>query len=218
MYILILAATRQEIAFTIDRLHNNSVPVQHHAIDFLISGIGSVSCTYSLTTAIFKHKPDFIIQAGIAGSFSADYPPCTTVLVKEEALGDLGVMEEEIFTDIFDLQLADSNAAPFAKKVLPNPTCGNWKNTGLPLVHGITVNEITTNTKRIAQLKEKYNAEIESMEGAALHYVCLQQKIPFIQIRTVSNYVGERNKSNWQLSGAIQQLNESLITFIQQIP
>ena len=56
------------------------------------------------------------------------------------------------------------------------------------------------------------------MEGAALHFVCLQQKISFIQIRSVSNYVGERNKSSWKMEEAINQLNKTLITFLQQLP
>ena len=48
------------------------------------------------------------------------------------------------------------------------------------------------------------------MEGAALHYVCLSEKIPFLQLRSVSNYVGERDKSKWALREAIMNLNIEL--------
>ena len=53
------------------------------------------------------------------------------------------------------------------------------------------------------------------MEGAALHYVCLMEKIPFLQIRSISNYVGERNKRNWNMKEAIANLNKKLIEFVQ---
>jgi futalosine hydrolase len=35
------------------------------------------------------------------------------------------------------------------------------------------------------------------MEGAALHYTCLMEKIPFMQLRSISNYIAERDKSKW---------------------
>ena len=56
----------------------------------------------------------------------------------------------------------------------------------------------------------QFNADIETMEGAALHYVCLQEDIPFIQIRTISNFVGERDKTKWKLKDAIENLNIEL--------
>jgi futalosine hydrolase len=48
------------------------------------------------------------------------------------------------------------------------------------------------------------------MEGAALHYVALCEKIPFLQLRAVSNYVGERDKNKWALREAIANLNMEL--------
>ena len=213
-----MAATGREIAPTIDYLNSNAFTIKDQTLDLLISGIGLLSSSYELAFRIMNDRPDLIIQAGIAGSFSEAFPPGSTVLVSEEVLGDSGVIEDGIFKDIYDLNLANGNSEPFTNKKLVNPTCQLWKKTGLPFGVGVTVNEITTDEKRIAQLKEKYKADIESMEPPALHFVCLQQKIPFIQLRTVSNYVGERNKSHWKMEEAITQLNKTLITFLQQLP
>jgi futalosine hydrolase len=55
------------------------------------------------------------------------------------------------------------------------------------------------------------------MEGAALHYVCLQENIPFVQIRSVSNYVGERDKTKWKIQEAIENLNRELLLMINRI-
>ena len=52
------------------------------------------------------------------------------------------------------------------------------------------------------------------MEGAALHYACKKFQIPFIQIRSVSNYVGERDKSKWKLKEAIEAINKTVIAYV----
>jgi futalosine hydrolase len=48
------------------------------------------------------------------------------------------------------------------------------------------------------------------MDGAALHYACLIEHIAFIELRAVSNFVGERDKTKWKLIEAITVLNEKL--------
>ena len=53
------------------------------------------------------------------------------------------------------------------------------------------------------------------MEGAAFHYVCLQQKINFLQIRGISNMVGERDKTKWKIKKAIENLNNELLKIIK---
>jgi len=55
------------------------------------------------------------------------------------------------------------------------------------------------------------------MEGAALHYVCLMEKIPFVQIRGISNYIAERNKKNWNMKESISNLNNELIRLLKNI-
>jgi len=56
---------------------------------------------------------------------------------------------------------------------------------------------------------------IESMEGAAFHYVCLQEAVPFLQLRAVSNMIGERDKTKWLMKEAIDNLNKELIVLIR---
>jgi futalosine hydrolase len=60
-------------------------------------------------------------------------------------------------------------------------------------------------------------ADIESMEGAALHYVALLENIPFLQIRSLSNFAGERDKSKWEMNKAISCLNLELQRIILKL-
>jgi futalosine hydrolase len=55
------------------------------------------------------------------------------------------------------------------------------------------------------------------MEGAAFHFVCLREEIPFMQIRVVSNYVEPRNKNSWNIPLAIANLNDFLRKYLNTI-
>jgi futalosine hydrolase len=87
----------------------------------------------------------------------------------------------------------------------------------LKTVTGITVNEITTRKDRIQQLVKKYDPFIETMEGAALHFVCRSTGTAFLQMRAISNYVGERDKSKWVMKDALHNLNAALIQYIDKL-
>ena len=84
-------------------------------------------------------------------------------------------------------------------------------------VTGISVNEITTDKKKVKLYRDRFKPVIESMEGAALHYVSLMEKIPFLQIRSVSNYIAERNKQKWNMKEAVENLNKELISILIQL-
>lgn len=217
MNILLAAATPMEIQTTREYLAEKMYYRKDFNISILITGVGLVNTTYALLKYINKNKPDLVIQAGIGGSFHPLYPPGSVVLIKEEIIGDLGVEENDGFYDVFDLKLAGENVFPFSSKLLKNPHQRIWEVINLPRVKAISVNEITTGSLRIQQLIEKYGAVIESMEGAALHYVCLQETVPFIQLRAVSNFAGERDKTKWQINDAITSLNRELIEIVHQL-
>ena len=178
------------------------------------SGIGMLAASFALTKLAIEDKPDLIIQVCIAGTFDTTQPLGTVVVINEETLGDLGVEEDGKWKDLFDLKLEKSSYHPFEKRKLPNQWLTKYNLLGLQEVSGITVNEISTNQEKIQKLMKKYNPTIESMEGAALHYVARETSIPFIQIRAISNYIGERDKSNWQMKLAIDNLNHTLIQYV----
>jgi futalosine hydrolase len=215
MYILLTAATNFEIQPAISFLAERDCLIGKNKIDVLITGIGAMSTAYWITKTIAERRPDYMIQAGVAGSFSDSYPPGRMVLVSEEVTGDLGVEESNEFKDVFDMGLPQITT-PYTGKSLVNPDAENLKRFNLPLVKAVTINEITTRGARIKQLQQKYQPVVESMEGAAFHYIALMEKIPFMQLRAVSNLVGERDKSKWKMKDATHLLNEKLIEILNQ--
>lgn len=181
------------------------------------SGVGMLAAAISITRMVYEEKPDLIIQAGIAGTFDKKMHLGKVVTVNNEILGDTGVEEEGKWKDLFDLKLEKSSYHPFEKRKLPNQYLKEYNLLKLSEVSSITVNEITTNKERIDQLIKKYEPGIESMEGAALHYVCREMNVPFIQIRSISNYVGERDKTKWKMKEAIENLNQTLLKYVNRL-
>lgn len=200
MQILLIAATAPEIEpFT----------TSNSKVDVLITGVGVPSTIYHLQKRIHEVDYDLIIQAGIAGSFNNNVELGKPVIVKQDCFADLGIEEKENYTPVFNTQFADKDEFPFNNGWLMN-TDDNLKYADLPKVKAITVNKVSDSELQKQQFLTTFNANIETMEGAALHYVCLQEQVPFLQIRSISNYIGERDKTKWKIKEAIENLNQQL--------
>jgi futalosine hydrolase len=207
MNVLIVAATKFEI---------DSFLKENHQAEILITGIGIPSTIFHLTKKLSEKNYDLVINAGIAGSFRKRFSLSEVVLVKEDTFGDIGINENENFKTLFETDLANENDFPYSHSWLINQNAGleKWQ---LPFAKGITINKITDDILQIRKLQQKFSADIESMEGAAFHYVCLQQKINFLQVRSISNIVGERDKTKWQMKPAIANLNKELLIMISKL-
>lgn len=212
MKIALVAATQKEILPAMEHIRDHSGEVVT-----LITGVGMMATAYWLTRSFREDPPAMAIQAGIAGSFNPSYAPGMVVSVLEDMPGDLGVVESGHWKDLFDMGLEQDDAAPWQQRMLKNPLFGNWaikELISLAGVRAITVNQVSWEAEAIRRLKEKYQPDIETMEGAAFHYVCLMENIPFFQIRAISNMVGERDRSKWKTGEAIDMLNQQLIALI----
>ena len=210
MKIIITSATNFELSVAQQKIKST----KNIDVSFVVTGIGMLATAVNLSKIIYEQQPDFIIQAGIAGCFDLSIPLGKTVLVEEEFLGDIGVEENGIWKDVFDLGLIKPNIKPFKKKGLLNSNIHKYNQLDLPIVKAVTVNQISTDNNQIQQLIKKFNPIIETMEGAALHYVCNLYNIPYLQIRSISNYIGERDKTKWKMKLALDNLNKYLVKYI----
>ena len=207
MNLLVVAATKFEIE---PFLKENS------KADVLITGVGIPATVFHLTKKLLEKNYDLVIQAGIAGIFTERFNLSDVVAVNEDTFGDLGIEEEEKFKTLFEKGFDNKNNFPFTNGWLVNNHSFLDK-IDLPSAIGITVNTVTDNKIHNQLRKEKFSADIESMEGAAFHYVCLQQKISFLQLRGISNKVGERDKAKWKTKEGINNLNEELFKAIKNL-
>lgn len=221
MRLLVAAATVFELGPLLQFLEQQFEKVKEHhycrknlEIYICITGIGVMQTTFRLTEAITDFSPHFCLQAGIAGAFNRSLALGALVIVQEEILGDLGVEDSGNFRDIFDIDLMKVSEKPFINKKLINSFSDFPLRLNLPFVRAITVNTVSGAEATIRSRQEHYDCAVESMEGAAFHYVCLQKGMPFLQVRSISNYVEPRDKSKWKIKEAIAALNRWLIANI----
>lgn len=222
MHLLITAATAFEIAplehwLQIHCLRTGNFRYQLGAadIDLLISGVGVPLSAYSFGKVLATHTYDLAIQAGIAGALDRSLEIGEVVQVISESFGDLGVEEADgSFTAAIDLGLIDANQPPFTHGKLESPAVAGSP-AFLRQVTGATVSRVHGYEPSIAAFRKRSDAQVESMEGACFAYACLLEQLPFLQIRSISNYVEARNREAWNIPMAIANLNEVLQSMVQ---
>ena len=182
--------------------------------DILITGIGIHKTTYSLTKVLCKNKYDFVIHIGIAGSFDKNLPLTSLAVINSEVFGDLGIESKKGFSTLFDLELAQKNDLPFTNGRLINKNNVPDYFSQFTELQGITINSLLQDEKKNSLRADKFHTQIESMEGAAVFFVCLFEKMEFIEIRAISNYVGERDKGKWKIEESVKNLNSAILDFL----
>jgi futalosine hydrolase len=207
MSILLCAATIGEIKPTLAYL-KEQLPVSE--VDVLITGVGLTATTYRLTRQLISKRPELVIQAGVAGALNEGLALGEVVVVRSEAIGDEGVRERGQFLSLFQMNLALMQEFPWENSRLVNRWLEEGLGAGLRTVNGVSVNEVSTYGDQIVYYRKQLGADIETMEGAALHYTALMEGVPFIQLRAISNYIGERDKGLWKMAEAVDRLNEEL--------
>ncbi len=183
-------------------------------IDLLIPGVGMTFTAYHLTRTLYTTRYDLVINAGIAGSFRDELSIGTVVNVASEQISDLGVEEGNSVVSLFDAGFMETNQFPFENGKLLNPN--HFKELELASVDGVTSNISHGNPESIAKITRDFDADIESMEGAAIFYVCLHEKVPFLEIRAISNYVESRDTTKWDIPLAIENLTDELFRFLRK--
>jgi futalosine hydrolase len=211
MSILLCAATEGELKPTLDYIRQHQLEGR---VEVLITGVGLTAATYGLTRRLATRRPSLIIQAGVAGALNPELALAEVVRVRSEVIGDEGVKENGQFHSLFELGLAGTDNPPFLAGRLVNKGIEPYNTAQLRVVDGVTVNQVSTDEEQISYYRDRLGAEIETMEGAALHYTALMEGVPFLQLRAISNYIGERDKRNWKLAEAINRLNEELQTLL----
>ena len=207
MKTLLIAATHEELSGLYDYFKwPKEGFVQTESIDVLISGVGMTATAFSLGQHLSSDYK-LVLNLGIAGAFDRSIDLGEIVNITEDTFAELGAEDKDNFLSIDELGFGQSRYSQADSHHF-------LKLEMLRQVKGITVNTVHGNKDHIAKIIERLNPQTESMEGAAAFYACSQLEIPCLQVRTISNYVEERNKENWKIGLAIKNLNQWAIDFL----
>ena len=182
------------------------------AIDLLVTGVGMVATAAWCSRTLANDSYDFALNLGVCGSFDPAMGPGTVVHVVADRLAELGAEDGDEFLTIHQMRLLAEQEFPFTDGQLMNdasPT--NPVVAALPRVRGITVSTVHGAEGSIARVVQRFDPQVESMEGAAFMYACLIAGVPFAQVRAVSNVVERRNRAAWKIPQAIENLTRTAL-------
>lgn len=226
MRLLFVTATELEIAPLLARLTSASHSLERwasfsygpHHVDILATGVGMTATAVWCARVLATQSYDLAVNLGVCGSFTPSCPPGTLVNVMSDCLSELGAEDGEQFLMIQELGLLRPDDPPFPAGRLVNPDAAPHPVIGeLRAVNGITVNTVHGNAESIARVVERYEPDVESMEGAAFMYACLVAGTRFAQVRAVSNMVERRNRAAWKLREAVDALNDTALRLIEHV-
>ncbi|MDF1698179.1 MAG: futalosine hydrolase [Saprospiraceae bacterium] len=217
MNILIVSATSFEIAPLLQHLEKEGEKLSFfdyklngNVIYPLVTGVGALNTAFGLSRYKDIEKTDVAINVGLAGAYYPSLSLGDVVEVTVDRFADIGVEERDgSFTDAFDLKLIDENQYPYESGWIKSNK--PKFETELKKVTGLTVNKVHGTEESIEKITKKYASDVESMEGAGFLFATRMMDVHAHQFRAISNYVEPRNKENWQIERAIDNLNEHLI-------
>lgn len=225
MKILLVSATQGEILPLTGRIpgltkhsgHLFSAVDKHSVLDILVTGVGMTATAYHLASVMAAGSYDLVVNAGICGSFSRHIEIGEVLNITADQFADMGAESGEGFLDLRALGLENESGSAAGLLNAGFRETDNYA-TLAPLrkVTGATVNTVHGNDQSIADFRKRCQAETESMEGAAVIYACMMKDQPCLQIRAVSNYVETRNRANWNIPLAINNLNKVLAGFLAE--
>src|SRR5690606_3130305 len=73
----------------------------------------------------------------------------------------------------------------------------------VPLVRGVTVSSCSGTEAASERIHRRSSADIETMEGAAVAFVCRHYEVPLLHVRAISNWTGDRDRGEWSLGAAV---------------
>lgn len=212
--ILVITATDIEA----QALKGISLPSQGISLQFLITGVGTMACSRGLTRHLMQNEhPALALQAGIAGSYNSNLPIGSAGIVKRDCFADFGIDNQGKFIPAVETGLVNTDVNLFGKGGWIE--CNNYYTSLIQerfhLLTGITSDTVSGSVERITMLKNRYNPDIETMEGASFFYICALENVPFIAVRSVSNMVEERDREKWDIPlalGNLKEITEGLLT------
>lgn len=174
------------------------------AVDFLLTGIGSIRSTHKVTKALMQNQYDLVLFCGTAGAYNSAVPLHSVYACQKVHWSDGGVLLESSYvpphqnkTEMIENTLKLQHKIPEATALcLPS----------------ITISE------NLAQICSQF-ATLEHLELFGLALACQEVKVPWIGILSVANIVHPKAHLQWKEHHLIasQQAQEFTQDFLTQI-
>ena len=170
--------------------------------DVVIAGIGPAAAAAATADALATSPYDLVISAGICGAFPGTASIGDIVMATQIVAADLGADSPEGFLSASDLEWTSTcfdvapNLLASVRRKLPAAVAG-------PV---LTVSTVTGTHERADALASRFRPVAEAMEGWGVVEGARRHDLPVVEVRTVSNLVGIRDKTAWDIPLAMSAL------------
>jgi futalosine hydrolase len=182
--ILLVCAVPAELAWLGERA----------GVETLVAGIGPVEAAARVARAIAQRRYSFVVDAGIAGAFRGGFAVGDAVVVAEELI-EVDRENGEPIVAAAGSRIEDRTHADAA-------LVEAIEALGFRRAHGITVPRVTSTEMTAHRLREK-GVQVESMEGFAVLRAAELAGVPAVELRGISNYVGDRASAEWDIAAGL---------------
>jgi len=150
----------------------------------LACGVGPVEAAIATARALASHPPDAVLHVGLAGG-------------RRLPLGTIVVGAASLYLDL-------AAAIPVFSRLEPDPALLAAARSALPEAH---VLEIATSA---TVGRGRVGSAVEGMEGFAVLRACGLAGIPAVEVRAISNELGEEDRSRWDVDRALSALEDAV--------
>jgi futalosine hydrolase len=184
--------------------------------DVLAAGVGPAAAAAgtagALTRAALAGNPyDLVVCAGIGGGFGSGGDAGGVAVASAIVAADLGAQTSEGFRSVAELGFGTDTHRPpedLARAVAEAAGGGGGDGSA---AYGpvLTVSTVTGTAERAVELARLHpGAVAEAMEGFGVAEAAAAQGVPVLEVRTISNPVGLRNRAAWRIPEALATLTE----------
>jgi futalosine hydrolase len=176
----------------------------------IAGGVGPVAAAVSTAMALGGGEYDLVVSAGIAGGFPGRARIGELVVADSVRWADLGAATEEGFLDLAGLGLAGGEVL--------TATARDWAAAALPdarLGQILTLATMTGTDRRGTELAAAHpEALAEAMEGYGVAWAAKAAGVPWVEIRAISNLIGRRDRSTWNIPAAFATLRAAFAALV----
>jgi futalosine hydrolase len=180
-------------------------------------GVGPVAAALGTATLLAGTDYDLVISAGIAGGFRGRIAVGDVVLADLATYADLGVRLDDGFLSVRDLGIDQDSSLAFGDQRLIDRMAA----APITVLVGevLTLSAMTGTEADADELAARYpRALAEAMEGFAVVAATRDHDgIRYVaEIRAISNLIGRRDRSTWNIPLAFGALAEAMSTLLKE--
>ncbi|OOE10102.1 futalosine hydrolase [Fictibacillus arsenicus] len=180
-------------------------------IDVKLAGVGPISAGIQTAKALAADEYDLVINMGIAGGFKEKAEVGSLVIANEIVSADLGAESPEGFITLDELGFGASTRVK-TDSDLVQILLESIKAANIPVQAGniLTLSTVTGTAETTSKLQQREpGALAEAMEGYGVAMAAKEFGLPVLEIRSISNPIGPRDRSAWRIKDALVTLESA---------